>query len=64
MIEVINHGVYLKNGVPQDACECGVSKDEGRKRTIAYSILDAHNTSGDGKKLKIKFDKLVSHMWA
>ncbi len=61
MIEVINHGVYLKNGVPQDACECGVSKDEGRKRTIAYSILDAHNTSGDGKKLKIKFDKLVSH---
>ena len=61
MIKVINHGVYLKNGVPQDACECGVSKDEGRKRTIAYSILDAHNTSGDGKKLKIKFDKLVSH---
>ena len=45
MIEVINHGVYLKNGVPQDACECGVSKDEGRKRTIAYSILAAHNTS-------------------
>ena len=61
MIEYINRGVYLKNGVPVEACECGVSPDEGRQRTIAYSILNAHNTSGDGKKMKIKFDKLISH---
>lgn len=61
MIEYINRGVYFKNGVPVEACECGVSPDEGRQRTIAYSILNAHNTSGDGKKMKIKFDKLISH---
>ena len=61
MLEYINRGVYLKNGVPVEACECGVSPDGGRQRTIAYSILNAHNTSGDGKKMKIKFDKLISH---
>ncbi len=38
------------------------SKDaEGAKKTIAYSILTGHNTSGDDAKLKIKFDKITSH---
>ena len=35
--------------------------EEATKNTMAYSILQAHNTSGDTKKLKIKFDKLTSH---
>lgn len=61
MIELINHGVYLKDGVPQCQCECGVTPEEGRKRTIAYSILSTHNVSGDDKKLRIKFDQLISH---
>ena len=30
-------------------------------KTIAYSILQSHNTSGDAKKLKIRFDGLASH---
>ena len=38
-----------------------VSKEEAKKNTIAYDILQAHNTSGDEKKLQIKFDKLTSH---
>ncbi|MCR5724043.1 MAG: hydratase [Treponema sp.] len=37
------------------------SAAEGAKRTIAYSILQKHNTSGDASKLKIKFDKITSH---
>ena len=34
---------------------------DGVKKTIAYSILQKHNTSGDDAKLKIKFDKITSH---
>ena len=29
--------------------------------TMAYSILQAHNTSGDAENLKIKFDAMASH---
>ncbi len=28
---------------------------------MAYSILEAHNTSGDMDKLKIRFDAMTSH---
>ena len=28
---------------------------------MAYSILEAHNTSGNMEQLQIKFDKLTSH---
>ncbi len=38
-----------------------VTKDEAAKNTIAYNILQEHNTSGNMEKLKIKFDKLTSH---
>ncbi len=31
------------------------------KGTMAYSILTAHNTSGNDEKLKIKFDAMASH---
>ena len=33
-----------------------------KKGTIAYSILKAHNTSGNMDKLQIKFDKLTSSL--
>ncbi|MBQ7678571.1 MAG: hydratase, partial [Butyrivibrio sp.] len=38
-----------------------VSKEEARKGTIAYRILQAHNKSGDAQKLRIRFDALTSH---
>ncbi|MCI5857895.1 MAG: hydratase [Agathobacter sp.] len=38
-----------------------VSTAEAKKKTIAYNILAAHNTSGNMDKLQIKFDKLTSH---
>lgn len=43
--------------------ECGSapSKEEAAKGTMAYKILEKHNTSGDMQNLHIKFDKLTSH---
>ena len=38
-----------------------ISRENASRNTIAYSILEAHNTSGNMEKLKIKFDKLTSH---
>lgn len=52
-------GAFLEGG--RLSASSSASKDEGAKRTIAYSILQKHNTSGDSAKLKIKFDKITSH---
>ncbi len=57
MVKLIDKGVFFRNG---EFCE-GTDIEAGRKGTIAYSILNAHNTSGDEKNLKIKFDALASH---
>ncbi len=60
MIRLIDHGVFLtKQGdiiENKDIRE----KDEGRKKTMAYGILQAHNKSGDRENLKLTFDALVS----
>lgn len=53
-------GAYLVNGKLVESAN-GVEKADGIKKTLAYSILQKHNTSGDEKKLKIKFDKITSH---
>ena len=72
-MKLYENGAYLLNGVDivEDAGDVkqilaaktgkDVSKEEAAKNTIAYGILEAHNTSGDMEKLKIKFDKLTSH---
>jgi aconitate hydratase len=73
MIKLYEKGVYLLNGseIVEDNSEAGaiiaaktgisLSQDDAKKGTMAYSILNSHNTSGNDKKLKIKFDKLTSH---
>ena len=73
MIKLYEHGAYLLNGteIIEDvndaqaavAAKTGqqVTKEEAAKNTIAYSILEVHNTSSDMERLKIKFDKLTSH---
>ncbi|MDD6626709.1 MAG: hydratase [Lachnospiraceae bacterium] len=73
MIELLEGGAYLVNGteiIPdgEDAAaevksKTGkeISKEEATKNTMAYGILQEHNTSGNMEKLKIKFDKLTSH---
>lgn len=72
-MKLYENGVYLLNGadILEDAGDVKqilaaktgkeVSKEEAAKNTIAYGILEAHNTSGNMEKLKIKFDKLTSH---
>ena len=63
-MKLYDTGVYLLNGqkiVPENQADFPVSKEEAAKSTIAYSILKAHNISGNMEKLQIKFDKLTSH---
>ena len=74
MIRLSEGGAYLLNGrevvcdgpgarekLKEAAGGAFIEKEEAKKATMAYGILTAHNTSGDDKKLKIKFDKLTSH---
>ncbi len=67
MIKLYDGGVFLRDGseiVPEEeAAVRGIAQtpDEARRGTIAYSILQAHNTSGDPEALKIRFDAMASH---
>ncbi len=64
MIKLHDQGVYLVNGnqlVEETSADLPVSREEAAKNTIAYGILEEHNTSGNMEKLQIKFDKLTSH---
>ncbi len=72
-IDLSKGGAYLINGmdiVVEEAAAQGAlvnkvdvvpTKEEAAKNTIAYKILENHNTSGNMEKLKIKFDKMTSH---
>ncbi len=60
MIKLHDEGVYLQDGLMMSE-DPVLSAEEASKNTIAYGILTGHNTSGDDKKLKIRFDKLTSH---
>ncbi|MDO4327974.1 MAG: hydratase [Lachnospiraceae bacterium] len=71
MVSLYDGGVYLINGseiVPEaEAAKVTALtgkeavKDEARKGTIAYSILEKHNVSGNMEHLKLKFDAMASH---
>jgi len=39
----------------------GYDKDKGAEKTISYGILQSRNSSGDSKKLRIRFDAMASH---
>ena len=59
MITLHDNGVFLVGGAPCAAAS--VSPEEGRQRTMAWNILQCHNTSGDTENLKIRFDAMLSH---
>ncbi len=73
MVSLMETGAYLVNGTEvvaenNDASALiksktglEISKEEALKNTIAYGILESHNTSDNMDKLRIKFDKLTSH---
>ncbi len=60
MVTLHKNGVYLING-KEITEKSEIPAEEARKGTIAYSILTSHNTSGNDKDLKIKFDCMASH---
>ena len=61
MVEVYKRGAYLMDGRIVWADEAPGQAAEAREKTIAYSILRAHNRGGDPGKLRLKFDALISH---
>ena len=63
MVELIPHGVYLLDGSRIVSDPSGLpSPDESRENTITYGILRAHDVDGGkGKKMRIRFDAMVSH---
>ena len=63
MVEVIKKGAYLVDGqiVWGENASGQESPDAAREKTIAYSILRKHDKSTDPKKMRLKFDALISH---
>ncbi len=73
MVKLYEKGVYLLHGtdILEDSREASAllasgtgretTKEAARQGTMAYGILNSHNTSDNDRKLKIKFDKLTSH---
>ena len=72
-MKLYENGVYLVNGqtIVEDGVDAAahitsltgvsVSKEDAHKQTIAYGILKSHNTSDNMDRLRVKFDKLISH---
>ena len=71
MVSLYDGGVYLVNGkeiVPEaEAAKVKAltgreaDRENDRKGTMAYSIMEQHNTSGNMENLKIKFDSMTRH---
>ena len=72
MLKLYDTGAYLLNGteiVPDNGDAdavlkqkgINVSKEEALKNTMAYGILEKHNTADNMDDLMIKFDKMTSH---
>ena len=59
MIKLHDNGTFFVNNVPCAAAS--ITPEEGRKRTMAWNILQAHNTSSDPGQLQIRFDAMLSH---
>lgn len=74
MIKLYDSGAFVLNGqeiiVHDENCEAILknrlgdnipSLAEATTQTMAYRILESHNTSGNMDQLKIRFDRMASH---
>ena len=59
--EVVETGAGSEELLKNKLGDKYLTKEDAAKNTIAYGILNEHNTSGNMDKLQIKFDKLTSH---
>ncbi len=70
MVKLYDGGAYLVNGteiVPEaEAAKVEAligkkaEKSEARKGTMAYGIMETHNTSGNMENLKLKFREIIT----
>lgn len=58
-IDEINHRLNSMGAGPLSANS--IQREEARANTIAHAILAGHNTSQDGRNLRLRFDALTSH---
>ena len=60
-ISVKQEGFFYQKGDFVPAAKDPAGIDAGRRKTMAWNILNAHNRSGDMGRLQIKFDAMASH---
>ena len=72
-MKLYDSGVYVVGGnkLIEDTLEAAaalrqavgreISREEARKATIAWGIMDAHNKADDDNQLRLVFDSLTSH---
>ena len=60
MIELIKQPLQL-TGDGLQPLQDPAALPQGRRNTISYEILKAHDTSDDPKVMRLKFDSLISH---
>ena len=60
MITLKKGGHILKGGLPVPAEGVANPRAE-RNKTMAYKVMNAHNSSSDESLMRIKFDSLISH---
>ena len=58
-MKLINHGVFFEKGTYTE--NSTYTKEEGKKKTLAYQIMDAHDNHSDENILHLRFDSLTSH---
>ena len=59
--EVVETGAGSEELLKNKLGDKYLTKEDAAKNTMAYGILNEHNTSGNMDKLQIKFDNLTSH---
>lgn len=59
MIRLTDAPVMLRGGVPQ--LTTGLDAAASRNHTIAYTILNAHDSCQEAGRLSLRFDRLISH---
>ena len=65
MVKLYDGGVFLRDGKEileaREGERQGLDREAARRGTMAYGILQAHNKSGDERKLNVSFDAMASH---
>ena len=60
MIKLLGSAVWKDGGfVPCILPEA--QAQAGRQKTMAYSIMNGHNSGGDSSVMRLRFDSLISH---